>query len=111
MIGDVRVSCTINKIVTAQKVTYLSAEKKRAAAKFVDLSEIAAVIRPGEKYTVECPITRIMKFHSPIESADIAVVVSYKAIPLPIPREEFFRFQSKRNHDGDFVWVPQPVDK
>jgi hypothetical protein len=110
-IGEVRVACTINKIVTAQKVTYLPAEKKREAARFVDLTEAAAIILPGEKYTVECPITRILNFNSPVDLADITVVVSYKMKPIPITRKDFYRFQSKRNSKGEFVWVPQPVDK
>jgi hypothetical protein len=45
------------------------------------------------------------------ESADIAVVVSYKAWAIPIPRKHLFRFQTRKLGTGEIHWFSQPLDQ
>ena len=47
----------------------------------------------------------------PVESADIAIIVSYKPWFFPIYREKIFRFVTFKQTDGHQYWRSWPIDE
>jgi hypothetical protein len=47
----------------------------------------------------------------PVESADIAIIVSYKPWILPIHREKMFRFVTFKQTNGHQYWRSWPIDE
>lgn len=65
-------------------------------------------MNPGERATVPCqfPIT----MEDPLQSADIALIVTFKISFLPLfYTHNEFRFQAQRAGDKNLYWFPQPL--
>lgn len=71
---------------------------------------IANIIAPGEQYTVFLPFY-YMK-NNKIEESDIAIELSFKPIKWwPWPWKTKHRFISAQGKDGQWHWLPQPINK
>ena len=84
--------------------------EKRFANSFADPKQIASVIKPGEKYTQLLPLAKME--HNTIERADIAIDLSYRPIKwFPKQRSSQHRFVSTQDKNGQWHWLPQPIDE
>lgn len=107
-VHDVQFSCSIKYIKFPGGT--LAIAQKEYENKFSDPKQIASVIAAGEKYTELLPLTGMK--NNQIENADIAIVVSYKPIKLlPWCRKTLHRFVSTQGKDGQWHWLPQPINE
>ena len=75
---------------------------------FVPMDVYYARMKPGERATVPCRFPFTMQ--DPLQSADIALIVTFKIdfLPLFYTHSEF-RFQALRAGDKNLYWFPQPL--
>jgi hypothetical protein len=67
----------------------------------LNIPEIGA----GEKSTHACPWP--FKFETPMLSADLIFLVSYRPSLIPWRQEKAFRFGTAKNKDGQLIWLPR----
>lgn len=70
-----------------------------------------AEMGPGEKMTVKCRFRETIGVSEALKVADILISIEYKPWIWPATRKREFRFETARNSDGTWQWLPQPVSK
>jgi hypothetical protein len=73
-----------------------------------------STLRPTEGYTVPCTSEQMFGTNAPfwfsLKSADVAIVVYYRAWPFTFYRtHRLFRFVARIGRNGDVVWDKQPT--
>ena len=74
---------------------------------FVPMDVYYASMKPGERATVPCRFPFTMQ--DPLQSADIAMIVTFKTAFWPLELHNDFRFQALRAGDKNLYWFPQPL--
>lgn len=78
--------------------------------RFSNPKHVASVIAPGEQYSELLPLTGMK--HNKIENADIAIVLTFKPIKwLPWRCKTLHRFVATQGKNGQWYWLPQPINK
>ena len=103
---DVKVSNAIVKIEETEKNVQIIGPGDYSDS-FSVKEQVARVIRPGEEYSIELPLSRLQ--HHQFGKMDIAIKVSFKW--LFRQKDSLHRFETKRGEDGQWHWQPQPVEK
>ena len=103
---DVKVSNAIVKIEETEKNVQIIGPGDYSDS-FSIKEQVASVIRPGEEYSIELPLSRLQ--HHQFGKMDIAIKVSFKWLFRQI--ERMYRFETKRGEDGRWHWQPQPIEK
>lgn len=106
-IHDVKFSCSIKYLKLPGDITVIGLGDY--TNRFSDPKHVAKVIAPGEQYTVLLPLTGMK--HNKIENADIAIVLKFKSIKWLWHRETLHRFVSTQGTNGQWYWLPQPINK
>jgi len=102
--------CAIKEIqtVSGQRMTGDHKYKSRLHG----AEHVAEKIEAGEKYTELLPLTAFLETLKPVKSADIAIVLSFRANSfVPWRQERAFRFIIATGKNGDRYWLPQPIDR
>jgi len=105
-VTDVMSSCFLWKLVEGG----LTADS--SVARVVAPPE--STLRPTEGYTVPCTNEQMFGTSAPfwlsLKSADVAIVVYYRAWPFTFYRtHRLFRFVARIGRNGDVVWDKQPT--
>lgn len=103
---DVKVSNAIVKIEETEKNVQIIGPGDYSDS-FSIKEQVALVIRPGEGYSIELPLSKLQ--HHQFGKMDIAIKVSFKWLFRQI--ERMYRFETKRGEDGRWHWQPQPIEK
>jgi len=78
--------------------------------RFFDPKQVARVIVPGEECSELLPLSKME--HNQFRNADIAVVLSFRPFRwLPCRWERKHRFETREGEDGQWHWLPQPINK
>ena len=103
---DVKVSNAIVKIEETEKNVQIIGPGDYSDS-FSIKKQVARVIRPGEEYSIELPLSRLQ--HHQFGKMDIAIKVSFKW--LFRRKESVHRFETIKGDDGQWHWQPQPIEK
>lgn len=103
---DVKVSNAIVKVEETEKNVQIIGPGDYSDS-FSIKKQVARVIRPGEEYSIELPLSRLQ--HHQFGKMDIAIKVSFKW--LFRRKESVHRFETIRGDDGQWHWQPQPIEK
>ena len=103
---DVKVSNAIVKIEETEKNVQIIGPGDYSDS-FSIKKQVARVIRPGQEYSIELPLSKLQ--HHQFGKMDIAIKVSFKW--LFMQKESIHRFETIRGDDGQWHWQPQPTEK
>jgi hypothetical protein len=107
-IHDVKFSCSMKYLKLPGNILVVGLGDY--TNRFSNPKHVANVIAPGEQYSELLPLTGME--HNKIENADIAIVLTFKPVKwLSWQRETLHRFVATQGKDGQWHWLPQPINK
>jgi len=107
-VHDVKLSCSMKYLKLAGDIHVVGLGDY--TNRFSDPKQVARVIAPGEEYSELLPLSGMK--NNQVESADIAIVLSFRPIRwLPWRPEKLYRFVVSTGKDGQRHWVRQPIRK